>query len=249
LAGAFQQITAMMKAEPRISDAILTDQGMAWSEHDLGVFEGAERFFRSGYIANLVDHWIPALDGVEAKLKAGETVADVGCRHGASTIIMAPAYPNSRFYGFDNHPPSIERSCEAATQAGVSDRATFEACDATAFPGTGYDLIDFFDCLHDLPEPVGAAKQAHAALAPDGTVLVVEPMAGDAVAENLNPVGRIFSAASVLLCTPHALTSSDTALGTIATEAELHRVMPSGGFSRFRRGTATPFNRVFEIRR
>lgn len=247
--GGFQQMTAMIRAEPEIAERMRSGAGLPWGEHDHGVFEGTARFFRSGYIANLVDSWIPALDGVERKLQASAKVADIGCGFGASTIIMAQAYPNSRFYGFDNHEPSILRSRKDAEEAGVADRITFEVADATAYPGNDYDLIAYFDCLHDLPDPAGSTKRSYEALAPDGTVLIVEPMAGDKVEENLNPVGRIYSAASVLLCTPHALSNSQTALGTIATEQDLREVVTVGGFSSFRRATETPFNRVFEARR
>ncbi len=252
VAGGFQNLTAIIKAEPRIAEAFRTGGGLPWGEHDPGVFVGTERFFRPGYAANLVAHWIPALDGVEAKLAAGATVADVGCGHGASTIILARAYPRSRFFGFDNHAPSIARARQAAAEGGVAERVVFEVADATDYPGGDYDLIAFFDCFHDLGDPVGAARHAHAALAPDGALLLVEPMAGERVEDNLNPVGRIFSAASVLICTPNALASgasADTALGTIATEERLRAALAVGGFRRFRRATATPFNRVFEVRK
>ncbi|MGH2602346.1 MAG: class I SAM-dependent methyltransferase [Dehalococcoidia bacterium] len=246
--GAFQVFTSALKAEPRIAEAFRTGGGLTWGEHDPGLFEGTERFFRPGYAANLVSSWIPALDGVAAKLTKGAMVADVGCGHGASTIILAQAFPTSRFFGFDNHAPSIERAREAAIKAGVADRVRFEVAGAAGYPGAGYDLIAYFDCLHDMGDPVGAARHARETIAPDGTVLLVEPMAGATVAENLNPVGRIFSAASVLICTPNALAGEGHGLGTIATDEELREVLAAGGFTRFRRATETPFNRVFEAR-
>jgi SAM-dependent methyltransferase len=246
--GGFQVVTAAIKAEPKIAEAFKSGGGMAWGEHDHGLFQGTERFFRPGYEANLVQSWIPALDGAEAKLVAGATVADVGCGHGASTLIMARAYPNSRFFGFDFHAPSIERARQLAAEAGIADRVVFEVASATDFPGSGYDLIAYFDCLHDLGDPVGAMRQTRRALKPDGHVLIVEPMAGDRDADNINPVGRVYSGASVLVCTPNALATGHTALGTIATEQALRDVAASGGFSRFRRATETPFNRIFEAR-
>jgi SAM-dependent methyltransferase len=250
VAGGFQLINAMCKAESRISDAFRSGAGMSWGEHDAGLFEGTERFFRPGYIGNLVGAWIPALDGVQERLERGAAVADIGCGHGASTIIMAQAFPRSRFYGFDNHAPSVERATEAAQEAGVADRVFFEVADAHSYPAplAGFDLLAYFDCLHDMADPVGACRQAHRSLAPDGTALIVEPMAGERVEENLNPVGRLFAGASTLCCTPNALVSGGPALGTIATEAQLRDVVTTAGFSRFRRVTQTPFNRIFEAR-
>lgn len=246
--GGFVAFSAMIKAEPRIAEAMRAGGGLSWGEHDHAMFEGTERFFRPAYAHNLVSAWIPALDGVGEKLQAGASVADIGCGHGASTIIMAEAYPRSRFVGFDFHAPSIERARAAAEAAGVADRVTFVVADATEFPGDGYDLIGFFDCFHDLPTPEAAARRVHEALTPDGTVLMVEPMAGRTTAENLNPIGRIGSAASVLVCTPNALSTGPEALGTIATDADLETAIRAGGFTRFRRIAETPFNRVFEVR-
>ncbi|MGI8552947.1 MAG: class I SAM-dependent methyltransferase [Dehalococcoidia bacterium] len=248
VAGGFQLLTAIMKASGRIAEAFRTGDGMLWGEHDADLFEGTERFFRPGYIGNLVQSWLPALEGVPAKLEAGARVADVGCGHGASTIIMAQAFPRSRFFGFDNHAPSIEQARRLVATAGVANRVTFDVAGATDFPGSGYDLVAFFDCLHDMGDPIGAASHACRALSQDGTALIVEPMAGERIEENLNPVGRVFSAASVLCCTPNAVASGNVALGTIATEQQLRDVVTAGGFTRFRRATETPFNRVFEAR-
>jgi SAM-dependent methyltransferase len=251
VAGAYHLFTAAMKAEPRITEAFKSGGGMLWGEHDPALFVGVERFFRPGYEQNLVQSWIPALDGVEAKLQAGAVVADVGCGHGASTIIMAQAYPRSRFVGYDNHEASILRARQAAVEAGVEDRVSFEVAGACVYPAslTGYDLIAFFDCLHDLGDPVGALHHAADSLTEDGCLLIVEPMAGETIEDNLNPVGRVYSGGSVLVCTPHALAEGGSALGTIATDNELRQVAREGGLSRFRRATETPFNRIFEARR
>jgi SAM-dependent methyltransferase len=251
LFGGFQTYLAAAKAVPRIAAAFQSGDGMPWGEHDSGVFVGIERIYRPGYEQFLISSWIPALESVADKLEQGATVADVGCGHGASTIILAQAYPRSRFVGFDNHPASIEAARRAAAEAGVADRVTFEVVSATEYPAplSGYDLIAFFDCLHDLGDPIGAAKHARQALATDGTVLIVEPMAGDRVEDNLNPLGRAVSGASTLLCTPHSLASGGPALGALATEAQLWDVVSAAGFGRFRRASETPFNRVFEVRR
>jgi SAM-dependent methyltransferase len=252
LVGAYYLFTAAMKAEPRITEGFKSGAGMLWGEHDPALFGGTERFFKTGYEQNLVQHWIPALEGVEAKLQAGAVVADVGCGHGASTIILAQAYPRSRLVGFDSHAPSIDHARQAAAAAGLSEeRVSFQVAPATAHPSVvgGYDLIAFFDCLHDMGDPVGAIRHAADTLASDGTVLLVEPMAGDQIEDNLNPVGQVYSGASVLICTPHALAESGNALGTIATDATIRDVVVTGGLSRFRRATETPFNRVFEARR
>jgi SAM-dependent methyltransferase len=195
-----------------------------------------------------VDAWIPALDGVSVKLEAGALVADIGCGHGASTIIMGEAYPRSSFVGFDNHPASIEAARERAHTAGVAERVSFEVASAYDFPGGGYDLIAYFDCLHDMGEPVRAAAHAREALARDGTCMVVEPYAGDSVEANLTPVGRVFSAASTLICVPNSLAEHGAALGAQAGEARLREVFQSAGFRHFRRATETPFNLVLEAR-
>lgn len=251
VAGAYYLFTAMIKAEPRIAEGFRTGAGMLWGEHDPALFGGTERFFRPGYEQNLVQSWLPALDGIPARLAAGATVADVGCGHGASTLIMAQAYPRSRFLGFDNHAPSIERAREAAREAGLADRVSFEVVGAAGYPAplTGYDLIAFFDCLHDMGDPVGALRHARETLADDGALLIVEPQAGEQVEDNLNPVGRVYSGASVLLCSPHAIAEGGAALGTIATEQALREVATAAGLSTFRKATETPFNRVFEARR
>lgn len=251
LFGGFQTYLAAARAEARIAEAFRTGEGMPWGEHDAGVFVGIERIFRPGYEQFLVSSWIPALDGVAARLERGATVADVGCGHGASTILLAAAYPRSRFVGFDNHAASVDAARRAASEAGVAERVSFEVVSATEYPAplTGYDLVAFFDCLHDLGDPVGAAKHAYETLAAEGTVMVVEPMAGERVEDNLNPLGRAVSGASTLLCTPHSRATGGPALGALASEARLREVVTAGGFGQFRRATETPFNRVFEARR
>jgi SAM-dependent methyltransferase len=247
--GGFYVVKAMLRAEERICEAFRNGGGMLWGEHDPDLFIGTEKFFRPGYAMHLVAEWIPSLTGIEEKLKAGAKVADVGCGHGASTIIMAKAYPNSRFHGFDNHAPSIERARKAAIEAGVDDRVEFAVSDAGSIPEGGYDLIAFFDCLHDMGDPAGAAKRASEVLAADGSVLIVEPMAGNKVEENFNPVGRTFSAASTLCCTANSLAQGGPGLGAVATEEALRDVVMGAGFGSFRRATETPFNRIFEARK
>jgi 2-polyprenyl-3-methyl-5-hydroxy-6-metoxy-1,4-benzoquinol methylase len=247
--GGFQLFNALFKSEPRISDDFRTGRGMGWGEHDPGLFAGTERFFRAGYLRDLVTNWIPALEGgVQAKLERGAEVADVGCGHGASTVLMARAFPQSRFTGFDNHAPSIDHARQAARDAGVTDNVIFGVADSSSFGGGSYDLVAFFDCLHDLADPVGAVRRAHETLKADGTLMIVEPMAGETVEQNLNPVGRLFSGASVLCCMPNSLAGGGPALGTIAPDAELEAVVKEGGFTSFRRAAETPFNRVFEAR-
>lgn len=246
--GALMIALAMTKAEPRALENFRTGAGMSWSEHDRYMFEGCERLFRPGYLANLVQNWIPALDGVQQKLERGAKVVDIGCGHGASTIILAKAYPKSSFYGFDLHPASIERARTLAEENGVTDRATFEVAGGADYPGSGYDLIAYFDCLHDMGDPAGSIRHTRDALAADGTVLLVEPAAGTQVEDNFNPVGQFYSGASVLVCTPNALASSADALGTVATDDALGDVVRQGGLSRFRRVLETPLNRVFEAR-
>jgi SAM-dependent methyltransferase len=249
LPGAFQLMTASVRDEPKITEAFRSGAGVGWHEHNHGVFEGCERFFRPGYIANLVPSWIPALDGVEEKLRAGADVADLGCGHGASTILMAEAFPASSFVGFDYHDESIEQARERAEAAGLSDRVRFEVATGAGYSGTGYDLVTTFDCLHDMGDPVGASRHVLESLAPDGTWLIVEPFANDRVEDNLNPIGRVYYAASTLLCTPASLSQEvGLALGAQAGEARLHDVVTSAGFTRFRRAAETPFNLVLEAR-
>jgi 2-polyprenyl-3-methyl-5-hydroxy-6-metoxy-1,4-benzoquinol methylase len=222
---------------------------MGWHEHDHQLFRGTERFFRPGYRAHLVSDWIPALEGVQAKLEQGATVADVGCGHGASTIIMAQAFPKPRFVGFDYHEASIDCAREAAEDAGVADRVSFEVATAKDYPGSGYDLVCVFDCLHDMGDPVGAAAHVRQSLAADGTWMIAEPFAGDRVEDNLTPVGRMFYGASTMLCTLCSLDQEvGLALGAQAGQARLTEVLEEGGFTRVRRATETPFNLVLEAR-
>ena len=247
--GGFIGMTAAMRAEPKVAAAFRSGGGVGWHEHDPALFCGTERFFRPGYNANLVSSWIPALDGVKEKLAAGAQVADVGCGHGASTILMAQSFPRSRFTGFDYHPASIDIARERAAAAGVGDRATFEVAAAKAFPGKGYDLVACFDCLHDMGDPVGAAAHVRQSLKPDGTWLLVEPFAHDELAQNLNPLGKIFYSVSTLVCTPASLSQEvGLGLGAQAGEARLRDVATRAGFTRFRRATETPFNLVLEVR-
>ena len=249
LAGGFDVIAAMFRDEPKIADAFKSGDGVGWHEHNACLFRGTERFFRPGYNANLLSSWIPALDGVEAKLRQGAVVADVGCGHGASTLLMAQVFPNSRFFGFDYHAASVERARETAQAAGLGDRAVFQTAMAKTFPGDHYDLICIFDALHDMGDPVGAAAHIRACLSPDGTWMLVEPFANDEMTDNLNPVGRMFYAASTMLCTPASLSQEvGLGLGAQAGEARLRQVCQEAGFTRFRRVAQTPFNLVFEVR-
>ena len=247
--GGFFVIKAMTQAVEKIENYFRNGGGMLWGEHDPDLFIGTERFFRPGYAAHLVSSWIPSLEGVEEKLKRGGKVADVGCGRGASTIIMAKAYPNSEFWAFDNHRASIDYAQSAAQQAGVADRAHFQLESAQNIPDNQYDLIAFFDCLHDMGDPVGACRRAAEVLAPDGTLLIVEPMAGNTVEENFNPIGRTFAGASTLCCTSNSLALNGPALGAVASEDAIGEVVLAGGFKQFRRATETPFNRIFEARK
>jgi SAM-dependent methyltransferase len=248
LGGAFQVTPPLIMAQDRICELFRTGDGMAWGDHDHDLFPGAERFWRSGYLGNLVDNWIPSLDGVKSKLETGVTALDVGCGHGAALILLAKTFPRSHFFGFDAHAPSIEAARSAAREAGVADRVIFDVTSADSYPGTGYDLITFFDSLHDMGNPVGAIRHARETLAPNGSLMIVEPMAGQSVEENFNPIGRAFSAFSVLCCTPNAIAQGDIALGTIATDQQLADIVTAGGFSRFTRVAASLTNRVFQAR-
>ena len=247
--GAFVLALGALRAEPRITAAFRSGTGLGWHEHDEDVFVGCEQFFRPGYIANLVPSWIPALNGVEDKLRAGATVADIGCGLGASTILLAQQYPNSRFAGSDYHDQSIELARKRATDAGVADRVTFEVATASSFSGAGYDLAATFDCLHDMGDPLAAARHVRQAVKPDGTWLVVEPYAADEPAGNMNPVGRVYYNFSTLLCVPNAMSQpGGYTLGAQAGEAAIRRLVTQAGFTRFRRAAETPFNIVYEVR-
>ena len=249
LPGAFQVALASVKAEDQIAERFKTGKGMGWHEHHPELFVGTERFFRPGYAANLIAAWIPALQGVEAKLKRGARVADVGCGLGASTILMAKSFPKSEFVGFDYHDKSIETAKKRAKDAGVGDRIKFKVAKAKDYPGKDYDFVTFFDCLHDMGDPAGASKHVRSSLKKDGTWMIVEPFAGDKLEDNLNPIGRAFYGASTLLCTPASLSQEvGLALGAQAGEKRLREVVTSGGFTHFRRATQTPFNLIFEAR-
>jgi SAM-dependent methyltransferase len=249
LPGFFQIALGSVHDSPRIAEAVRTGVGVGWHDHVHDVHEGCERFFRPGYNANLVTAWLPALDGVVEKLERGARVADVGCGHGASTIVMAKAFPSSTFVGTDYHEGSIATARERATEAGVDSRVRFETDPASSYAGDGYDLVTMFDCLHDMGDPVGAARHVRQSLAPDGTWMIVEPFAGDRVEENLTPVGRAYYSFSTLLCTPASLSQEvGLALGAQAGEARIRDVVERGGFTRFRRVAETPFNLVFEAR-
>jgi ubiquinone/menaquinone biosynthesis C-methylase UbiE len=249
LPGAFELALGSLAAVPRITESFHTGDGMGWHEHVEGVFHGCEKFFRPGYAANLVSAWIPALRDVEAKLKAGARVADVGCGKGASTILMAQAFPKSQFFGFDYHDKSIEAARESARRNGVADRVTFNVIKAKEFPGRNYDLVTVFDCLHDMGDPVGAAAHVQQSLAKDGTWMIVEPFANDQLKDNLNPVGRVYYGFSTLLCTPCSRSQEvGLCLGAQAGEARIREVVTAAGFKRFRRATETPFNIVYEAR-
>jgi SAM-dependent methyltransferase len=249
LPGFFQLALGAVHDSPKIEQAARSGGGVGWHEHVHDVHDGCERFFRPGYNANLVGAWLPALEGVVAKLESGGKVADVGCGHGASTVLMAQAFPASRFDGYDYYDGAIETAQQRAGEAGVGDRARFTRAPAAAYAGEGYDLVTMFDCLHDMGDPVAAARHVRSTLAPDGTWMIVEPAAGDRVEENLNPVGRAYYGFSTLLCTPASLSQEvGLALGAQAGEARIREVVEGGGFTRFRRVAETPFNLVFEAR-
>jgi SAM-dependent methyltransferase len=247
--GAYLFALGTLRSEPQIAAAFRTGAGVGWHEHDADVFRGCEEFFRPGYAAHLVPEWLPALDGVVGKLEAGATVADVGCGRGASTVLMAQAFPASRFTGSDYHAGSIEGARKSAADAGVTDRVSFEVIPAAGFRGAGYDLVTTFDCLHDMGDPAGAAAHIRQALAPGGTWMIVEPAAGDAVPDNLNPVGRVYYGFSTFLCVPNARSQQGGyALGAQAGEAAIGALVREAGFSSFRRVAETPFNFVYEAR-
>jgi SAM-dependent methyltransferase len=248
--GGFQLMTALTRAESMIAESFRTGSGMAWGEHHPDVFEGCERFFRPGYEEHLVPTWIPALTGIEARLQAGGVIADVGCGHGASSVLMARAYPRAQVIGIDSHPASIQRARQA-TPTSLRGRLQFEVADATSYdaPRRGYDLITFFDSLHDMADPVGALQHAAERLGRGASILLVEPMAGERPEENMTPIGRVYAGCSVLACTPNSLAGEGLGLGALVSEFRLHQVASLAGLSHFRRIAQTPFNRVFELRR
>jgi 2-polyprenyl-3-methyl-5-hydroxy-6-metoxy-1,4-benzoquinol methylase len=250
LAGGFDVLGAMWGSDDDLAEGYKSGKGLAWRDHDTRLFRGTERFFRPGYRAHLTTAWLPALDGVVEKLEHGAKVADVGCGHGASTIIMAQTYPKSEFHGFDYHDGSIKTAKQRAEDAGVTERIQFQTKDAKSFPGKKYDLICYFDCFHDMGDPAGVAKHARKAIKDDGTILLVEPMAADSLAENLkNPIAPMFYSASAFVCTANAVNQGGIlALGAQAGEAQLRQVFEEAGFSQFRRATETPFNLILEVR-
>jgi len=250
LPNAWNVVASLWEDEDKALAAFRSGAGVAWGEHGERLFCGVAAFYRNGYAASLVQQWLPALDGVTAKLEAGAKVADVGCGHGHSTVLMAKAYPKSRFWGFDTHAGSIETARKVAREAGVADRVTFQVAKADGYPQQGYDLVCFFDCLHDMGRPVEAARYAAGALAPDGTVMLVEPAAGDRVEDNLNVVGRLYYSASTTLCCAHAISEDGThVLGAQAGQEQLSAVLRSAGLARVRKAAATPFNMILEARR
>ncbi|HEX6418223.1 MAG TPA: class I SAM-dependent methyltransferase [Acidimicrobiales bacterium] len=249
LMGQVEVIGAMWADADRLAQAFRTGEGVAWGDHDHRLYPGVQRFYGGLYRSSLVQEWIPALEGVEAKLRAGARVADIGCGYGISTVLLAQAFPRSTFVGYDAHPGSIAAAEKAAAEAGVTDRVRFEVADATSFEGTGFDLACFFDALHDMGDPVGAAAHTRSALAGDGTLMVVEPAAGNRVEDNLNPVGRTYYAGSTFLCTPSALAQpGGHSLGAQAGPARLAEVLGEAGFTRVREAVGTPFNLVLEAR-
>ncbi|MGE5633591.1 MAG: class I SAM-dependent methyltransferase [Deltaproteobacteria bacterium] len=246
--GAYQVIRSLFKDEEKFVKMFQSENGLRWGEHHHDLFEGTARFFKPNYIGNLVSSWIPSLDGVEEKLKQGAKVADIGCGYGISTILMAKGYPNSKFYGFDNHSPSIEQAKEQEKKEGVIGNVEFSSVSANESIGNDYDLITFFDCLHDMGDPIGAMKFAKQSLKPDGTCMIIEPMANDKVEENLNLIGRIYYAASTLVCVPNSLADNGPALGAQAGEKKIKEISEAAGFTKFRRATNTPFNIIYEAK-
>ena len=250
MCGLFAMGQPLFADEPKLAEAFKSGKGVGWHEHDSRLYAVTDRIFRNGYAAHLTADWIPALDGVEGKLRTGALAADIGCGYGSSTILMAQAYPMSQFVGYDYHEPSIVAAREAARRAGVEDRVRFEIASGDSTPKLSFDLICCFDCVHDMGDPVGVLSRARDALKPNGTIMIVEPFAEDALEANLTPVGRIFYAASTMLCTPSSLAQDvGLALGAQAGEARTREVVRQAGFSQFRRATATPFNLVYEARR
>ncbi len=249
MCGMFSMVQPLFADEPKITAAFLSGEGVGWDEHDPRLYANTDRIFRNGYAAHLIADWLPALDGVEAKLRTGATVADLGCGHGSSTLLMAQAYPMSQFVGYDYHVPSIEAARKKAREAGVAGRVRFEVAHGKSFEGKGFDLIACFDCVHDMGDPVGVLTHARQALKPNGTFMMVEPFANDRLEDNLNPIGRLFYAASTHLCTPASLKQDvGLALGAQAGEARMRDVVTKAGFSHFRRAAQTPFNIVYEAR-
>ena len=247
VAGGAAVLASMFLDKDKLVQAMRGNGALAWGDHHPCMFSGTERFFRPGYRANLVTSWLPSLEGIVAKLEKGGKVADIGCGHGASTVVMAQAYPKSRFFGFDSHPASIVTARQRAADAGVAERVQFSEATAKSYQEGDFDLLCFFDCLHDMGDPVGAARHAYESLTHQGTVLLVEPFANDRLEENLNPVGRMFYAASTFVCTPNSLSQEvGLALGAQAGEGRLREVFLEAGFTHFRRATETPFNLVLE---
>ena len=247
--GAYQSIKSFFKDEDKFVEMFKSGKGLRWGEHHHDLFEGTARFFKPNYVGNLVSSWIPSLDGVEEKLKQGAKVADIGCGYGISTILMAKAYPNSKFYGFDNHGPSIEQAKEVSTKEGVTVNTEFNVVSANDESiGNDYDLITFFDCLHDMGDPVGAMKFAKQSLKPDGICMIIEPMANDKVEDNLNLIGRTYYAASTLVCVPNSLADNGPALGAQAGEKKIKETVEAAGFTKFRRAAQTPFNIIYEAK-
>jgi len=248
MTGAFQSANAAILARERVRERFVTGGGLGWHEHHHGLFHGVERAFAAGYRAFLVAEWLPALDGVVERLEAGGSAADVGCGHGISTILMAQAFPASRFVGIDYHAESIAVARERAAEAGV-ENAEFHVAGAGEIPGGGYDLVAFFDSFHDLGDPLAAARSAASVLSPEGRCMLVEPLAGDRVEDNLHPIGRFYYGMSTLVCTPGSLSQPGRAgLGTQAGEARLREVLQQGGFGAVRRAAETPLNLVLEAR-
>jgi SAM-dependent methyltransferase len=246
LLGGFDLMAAMLDNQPKVEAAFRTGEGVAWGDQAGCLFCAVARFFRPGYLNNIVNSWLPALDGVVEKLERGARVADIGCGHGWSTVMMAQAFPNSEFIGYDFHPASIDAARSHAAAHGMRN-ARFAVGTAKSFAETGLDLVTFFDCLHDMGDPAGAAVHVRESLKPDGVWMIVEPIAGDSLEQNLNPVGRLYYAASTMICVPTSLSQEvGAALGAQAGEAKLREVIGAGGFSRIRRAVETPFNMILE---